>query len=71
MTIETFIDGLSREEQLIAMELLWSRLSRDPSEQPPAWHHDVVAERIAKLNNGGLELVNWDEAKKRLSDRAK
>ena len=70
MTIEEFVDGLSREEQIVAMELLWQRLARDPSEQPPAWHRDVVSERISRLQSGKASLVDWADAKKTLAERA-
>ncbi len=70
MTLETLIDGLSRDEQVIAMEMLWKRLSNGPEKSaPPAWHRDVVAERAASLEDGTDSLVDWADAKKRLSDR--
>ncbi|MFO7906488.1 MAG: addiction module protein [Planctomycetota bacterium] len=70
MTLEAFINGLSRDEQVIAMEMLWKRLSQGPDAAvPPAWHRDVVAERVAALKDGTESLVDWAEAKKRLADR--
>ncbi len=70
MTLETMIDGLSRDEQIIAMELLWKRLTQEnASAAPPGWHRDVVAERVADLENGNDTLSDWAEAKKRLADR--
>ncbi len=36
MSLETLVDGLSRDEQIVAMELLWKRLTtEDPSTAPP------------------------------------
>ena len=70
MTLETMIDGLSRDEQMIAMELLWKRLTKDAaSAAPPEWHREVVAERVAAVKNGDDTLSDWSEAKKRLADR--
>ena len=70
MTLEALIDGLSRDEQVIAMELLWKRLSRDPQGiTPPEWHRDVVATRVQAVKDGTATLVDWKDAKKRLSDR--
>ena len=46
MSLETLIGGLSRDEQIVAMELLWKRLTtEDPATAPPEWHRSVVAER--------------------------
>jgi len=46
MSLETLIGGLSRDEQIVAMELLWKRLpTEEPSASPPEWHRSVVAER--------------------------
>ena len=48
MSLETLIGGLSRDEQIVAMELLWKRLTtEDPATAPPEWHRSVVAERVA------------------------
>jgi len=70
MTIESIIDNLSREEQIMAMELLWKRLSSgDAPIQPPDWHRAVVAERVARLETGEVGLVSWEDAKKRLRER--
>lgn len=72
MTIESIIDGLSRDEQIIAMELLWKRLSQgQDASKPPAWHRDVVAERVRRVREGNAPLVSWPEAKRRLNDRLK
>ena len=72
MTLETIIDGLSRDEQIIAMELLWKRISQGKDAlNPPEWRRDVVAERIERVRNGSVSLVDWNEAKQRLADRLK
>ncbi len=70
MTLETMIDQLSRDEQLIVMEMLWKRLTQhaDPT-LPPEWHRDVVAQRVAAIENGDDALSDWSDAKKRLGDR--
>ena len=48
MTFETLLSGLSRDEKLIAMDLLWEDLSRDPLEfTSPDWHGQVIADRLA------------------------
>ena len=70
MTLESLIDGLTREEQILAMELLWKRLKTEsPSTAPPDWHRSVVAERVAAIENGEETISDWADAKKRLADR--
>jgi hypothetical protein len=70
MSLETLIGGLSRDEQIVAMELLWKRLTTEnPSAAPPEWHRSVVAERVAAIERGDDTLSDWADAKKRLADR--
>ncbi len=70
MTLETLIDGLTRDEQIVAMELLWKRLTTEsPSAAPPDWHRDVVAERVESIENGKDAISDWADARKRLADR--
>lgn len=70
MSLEAIIGGLTREEQIVAMELLWKRLTTEhPSATPPEWHRNVVAERVAAIERGEEQLSDWDDAKKRLADR--
>ena len=66
------IDSLSVAEKLVLMERLWADLSRRPADVPtPDWHGDVLAERLAAIQNGKTAFVDWDDAKKRLRDRLK
>ena len=70
MSLETLISGLTRDEQIVAMELLWKRLTtEDPSATPPDWHRSIVAERVAAIERGEEPLSDWADAKKRLADR--
>ena len=70
MSLETLIGGLSRDEQIVAMELLWKRLTtEDPATAPPGWHRSVVAERVAAIESGEDALSDWADVKKRLADR--
>ncbi len=70
MTLEAMIDGLSRDEQMIAMELLWKRLTHEAATaEPPTWHRNVVAKRAAAVENGDDTLSDWTDAKQRLADR--
>lgn len=70
MSLESLIGRLSRDEQIVAMELLWKRLTmEDPAAAPPNWHRSVVAERVIAVESGAEALTDWTEAKKRLADR--
>ncbi|HND52745.1 MAG TPA: addiction module protein [Pirellulaceae bacterium] len=70
MSLETLIGGFSRDEQIVAMELLWKRLTtEDPSAAPPEWHRSVVAERVSAIERGQELLSVWADAKKRFADR--
>lgn len=48
MTVETMIASLSANERRNALELLWSSIDNDgDTYSPPAWHADVLAERLS------------------------
>lgn len=58
MSLETLIGGLSCDEQMVAMELLWKRLTtEDPPASPPDWHRSVVAERVAAVERGNANCL--------------
>jgi len=47
MSLETMIDSLSRNEKLMAMDLIWQDLTNDPqSFLSPKWHERVIADRL-------------------------
>ena len=70
MSLETLIGDLTREEQIIAMELLWKRpTTEDSSTAQLEWHRSIVAERVAAIERGQEALSDWADAKKRLADR--
>ena len=70
MSLESLISGLTRDEQIVAMELLWKRLTTEnPATAPPEWHRSVVAERVDAIESGRETLSDWADAKRRLADR--
>ncbi|MEO8494300.1 MAG: addiction module protein [Planctomycetota bacterium] len=72
MSLELSLETMTVQEKLVLMERLWDDLSRRPEAVPsPAWHGDVLAERIAAVREGRTNFVDWDEAKQRLRDRLK
>ena len=67
MNIESFIDTLSVEQQRMAFDLLWQRLSADPKSL--AWHGGLLRNR--ELNPSEKPKMSVPEAKsevKRLID---
>ncbi|MGV3484891.1 MAG: addiction module protein [Planctomycetaceae bacterium] len=66
------LDTLSVAEKLALMERLWADLSRCPMDIPsPDWHGDVLAARLTAAREGKTTFVDWEDAKRRLSDRLK
>ena len=61
------IEQMSLEERFQALELLWASIARTPEAvQSPAWHEDVLASRLAKIERGEGEFLTLDELKARL-----
>jgi putative addiction module component len=61
------IEKMTLEEKLEAMELLWKSLSEKPDEVPsPAWHEDILAARLAKIEKGEAKFLSIQEARQRL-----
>ena len=76
MTVEAFVEGLSRSDKLVAMELIWRDLTVDPSTfESPAWHDRVVRERLANpmpdaplpLKESLEEIQGWRNGRKTTS----
>jgi putative addiction module component (TIGR02574 family) len=66
------IESLTIAEKLLLMERLWADLSRRPSDVPvPAWHGEVLSQRLAAVQAGQSTFVEWEDAKKRLRERLK
>jgi len=64
------IDGLSTQQKINLMELIWSDLSKRPEELPtPTWHGDILERRRQLVLNGESDFENWDDVKKRLLSR--
>ena len=66
------IEQMSLAERLQAMELLWRSMSREPEKiESPAWHKDVLARRLAKVESGKGKFLNLGQLKQRLAKRTK
>ena len=63
------LDQMTREEKLRVMEELWADLSRDEAQfESPAWHGDVLRERVEAAKSGKEAFMDWETAKKKLRD---
>lgn len=64
------LDQMTVAEKLLAMEALWADLSRDEQQiESPAWHGDVLRERVEAVESGQEKFVDWETAKQQLRDR--
>jgi len=59
-------------EKLMLMEKLWTSLcEKSGNDMPvPAWHEEVLAERMRRIASGEETTSSWNEAKKRIQAQA-
>ncbi len=72
MSLESMLASLSQSEKVDVMNYLWRELSAQPTEFPsPAWHGDVLADRMANPSGQPRLPVDAaiDEVKERLNAR--
>jgi hypothetical protein len=63
------LSTLPLAQRLEAMEVLWESLSRDSAYDPnPAWHADVLAQRVREIEAG--QATDWADAKTRILNKA-
>ena len=68
MSLESILSGLSHNETLDAMDLLWRDLSREPTRYvSPEWHERIIADRLANSNPG--KSLPLHDAKAEVRDR--
>ena len=68
MTLETILSGLSRQEKLQAMDLLWQDLSRSPKDyDSPDWHQAELEARLSRPAAG--KSLPLDQAKAEVKRR--
>jgi len=67
MGVSLPLEKMSRQEKLQIMESLWDDLCGQAEQlQSPDWHRALLEERAGILREGGGELKDWDDAKKRI-----
>ena len=72
MTSTDIID-MPIAERLKLMETLWDSLCGQSGANiaSPAWHGEVLEERLRRLANGEETVAPWKEAKDRIRSQAK
>ena len=66
------LNYLSRAEKLRMMDALWDDLTHDAEPfQSPAWHEDVLKETQQRVDNGEVEVLDWEKAKELLRKQLK
>lgn len=60
-------------EKLQLMESLWDAFCReaDGDVKSPAWHGEVLAERLRRVDAGDEVISPWNEAKQRIREQTK
>ena len=70
MSVPLQLDQMSLEEKLRAMEELWDDLCRREEAIPvPQWHKDTLDERERLIEQGKAQFLDWETAKKGISER--
>ena len=70
MNVVLPLDKMTKEDKLRAMEALWADLSRDEEQiESPAWHGEVLRERVEAVKSGRETFIEWEEAKRQLREK--
>ena len=66
------VEKMSIEDKLIAMELLWENLCRNPESIPsPDWHETVLLARENQIKEGSAKFNDLSEVKDRIRKSTK
>ncbi len=70
MPVGLEIEKMTLAEKLGTMEALWEDLCRREESVPvPQWHKDLLDEREVLIEEGRARFVDWETAKKQISDK--
>jgi len=62
------LKDMNLSEKFMAIEMIWDDISHNSPDFPsPNWHGDILKERDAKIESGEDKLIDWELAKKQLS----
>lgn len=63
---------LPLKEKLFVMEALWDDLSQSEAGLPvPQWHQQTLDEREAAIAAGTAKFIDWELAKREISEAVK
>jgi hypothetical protein len=72
MSITLPLEKMTIAEKLQTMEFLWDDLCHNADEiKSPKWHKDVLSEREKNIKNGRVSFIDWEQAKKEISEAIK
>jgi hypothetical protein len=58
------LETMTISDKLQMMETIWNNLIQVSQEMPsPAWHRDVLAARMERVNKGESTYSDWAEVK--------
>jgi putative addiction module component (TIGR02574 family) len=62
--------NLPRSEKLKIIEALWEDLSSDSDAlESPVWHTAELDSTVRDFEEGKIEVLEWDDAKRQLLDK--
>jgi putative addiction module component (TIGR02574 family) len=64
MIAEADIEKMTKAERLEAINMLWDSLDDDI--EPPAWHKEVLEERMREIEEGKATFLTLEEMSRRL-----
>ena len=68
MIAQAEIRQLPLPEKLALLEAVWTEISADPdSVEVPQWHKDILDERQSLLDQGSLQVLDWELAKAQIN----
>lgn len=66
------LDSLTTKEKLKVLQDIWADLRKDNKDLSlPAWHEQVINERVKLLEQGDVETFDITEAKQIIDDLVK
>jgi hypothetical protein len=69
MNVALPLDQMTIAEKLQAFESLWDDLCRNAeSVVSPSWHGDILLERETRMQQGGEQASDWEEAKRQIRE---
>jgi hypothetical protein len=70
MRPELPLERMTVADKIMTMEALWDSLCMDEEQvASPLWHGEVLDQRMAALESGGVEPEDLEVAKRRIRDQ--